>query len=94
MANDVAGNPWKLDTTGAVSSANVRIERIRWVGGTTAGHTCVLHDAAGKTVVSFVAAGANYTEDVPVRREYTGLTLTTLASGIVYVSIAQRPKSF
>ena len=91
MANDLTANPWKLDTTGAVSSETVRIERARIVGMSTAGHTAELRDAAGKTIVSFVAAGANYTEDTPVWREVTGVTLQTLQSGTLYVSISKRP---
>jgi hypothetical protein len=94
MANDLTMNPWKLDTTGALSSENVRIERARWVGGTTAGHTCEVRDGAGKTIVAFVATGANYSEDVPVWREVTGVTLQTLGSGTLYLSIATRPKRF
>lgn len=94
MSNDVSANPWKLDTTGAVSSAVERIERVRIVGMSTAGHTAELRDAAGSTIVSFVAAGSNYTEDVPVHREVTGVTLQTLQSGTVFVLISKRPRAF
>jgi hypothetical protein len=94
MANDVTTNPWKLDTTGPITADNVRIERVRWVGATTATHTAELRDSSGKTIVAFVAPADNYTEDVPIWREYTGMTLQTLQSGTLYISIAARPKRF
>lgn len=94
MSNDVSTNPWKLDTAGAISSAVERIERVRIVGMSTAGHTAELQDAAGKTIVAFVAAGTNYSEDVPVHREVTGVTLQALQSGTVFVSVSRRPRTF
>ena len=94
MANDVTSNPWKLDTAASISAAVVQIGRIRWVGGATAGHTAIVKDSAGTVIASLVATASNYTEDVPIWKEYTGVTLDTLASGTLYLSIDKRPKRF
>ena len=87
MANDASGNPWRLDEAGVISTERHKIVGIRWVGATTAGHVCVLKDASGKYIWESVAAGANYVEadTIHVQREYKGITLVTLESGVLYV---------
>ena len=70
----------------------VRVKGIRWVGATTAGHTATITDAAGKIKWTSVASGANYVEgDEQYAQErgqnYAGLTVSTLASGTLYIEL-------
>ena len=95
MANDLTGNPLVIDTAStsvAVWSAQAaRIQHVRWVGGTTAGHTCVIKDAAGHVKWAGVATGANYSEDSLLDEPVTvkgGIFVSTLASGVVYIYLA------
>jgi hypothetical protein len=89
MANSLAGPVWKVDTAATLVAGPVRVSRFRWVGATTAGHTCVVTDTAGHVVFSSVATAANFAEDkaldVPL---VNGLIVTTIASGILYIEFA------
>lgn len=86
MANDLGGVVWKVDTTATLVAGPVRPSRFRWVGGTTAGHTCVVTDTAGRTIFTAVATAANYTEDKAITVPMVnGLIVTTLASGVLYI---------
>ena len=94
MANNLAGPVWVLDTVGTIATGTIRIERIAWKNASTLNHTAKVTDGDGNTIWEDFAAGATYCVSEPVRREVTGFTLATLDSGKLYVSIAQRPKSF
>lgn len=89
MSNIVNTNPLVLDTastSAVVDSRNLTICGVRWVGGTTAGHQCILKNAAGQTLYSMVATAANYSEESQLKtwaRE--GVIMHTLGSGILYV---------
>lgn len=88
MSNVLSGNPWKVDTAAALTTERVRVIGFRWVAGTTAGHTCIVTDAAGVVIWESVAAGADYVESdmFPVARMYPGLAVSALDSGRLYVS--------
>ena len=94
MANSTVGPVWILDTVGAVTTDKIRIERVAWKNATTLNHTAKLTDADGNTVWEDFASGATYNTSEPVFREVTGLSVSTLSSGKLYVSVSQRPKSF
>ncbi len=94
MANDVSSNPWVLDTTGAIASGEVRIDRISWKNATTLNHTVLVVDSAGKTIFEDFASGATYNTSQPIGRVYTGVTVTTLSSGKLYIDIDTKPKRF
>lgn len=91
MANDTTQSPWILDTAATIDSSSneVRIKRLKWVGGTTAGHTCVIQNGAGtRNVWEDVAPAANYvaSEEFGDKGLLTyGFKLTTIASGKLYV---------
>jgi hypothetical protein len=51
-------------------------------------------DGYGKTIWEDFASGATYNVSEPIGREVDGLTVSTLQSGKLYISIAQRPTSF
>ena len=90
MANVTAGNPWIIDTASdtPLTTTRVRVVNFRWVGGTTAGHTCVVRDRNDCNIWESVAAGANHvdSDSYPIPRLYPGLKVKTLASGRLYIS--------
>ena len=89
MANNVHASPWSLDTAGAVKTKGTTIfpKSIRWVGPTTAGHTCILKDGAGRIVWRSVASGANFVDVDRPENYWDGLSVDTIGSGIIYIEI-------
>lgn len=89
MANDLTADPWIVDTAGAgvLSTNKIYIKSVRWVGGTTAGHTAVIHDQKSNIIWSSVASGANYVESEIIEQWIDGLIVPTLASGTLYIQI-------
>jgi len=93
MANDITGNPLKVDTASstALSSYNFTAWMIRWVGATTAGHTISVQDKNGNVKYASEASGANYVEEshlVSPKNEsliFNGLKVPTLGSGIIFI---------
>ena len=83
MANNLTDNPWMIDSTGVLTTDDVPIKHLRWVGATTAGHAALINDKNGREVWKSVASGANYVEDSlsENQRFFHGLTVATLASG-------------
>ena len=94
MADDLTSNPWVIDSTGAKSSQEVSIDRISWKNATTLGHTVLIVDGSGKIIFEDFASGATYNTSQPIRRVYTGVTVSTLSSGKLYIDIDNRPKRF
>lgn len=93
--NDLTGNPLVVDTastTVPVWTAQAgRIQSVRWVGGTTAGHTAVIKDAAGHVKWAAVATAANYTDETDFWEPLTvksQILVSTLGSGILYIYLA------
>ena len=91
MANDLTLNPLKIDTAGNdLLTTPLRVRKIRWVGGTTAGHTAVIQDQNSNPFWSSVASAANYVEesdfstDDSQRTVLNGLSVT-LGSGTLYI---------
>jgi hypothetical protein len=89
MANDITRSPLILDATGAVFVSGIKfnVKSIRWVGATTAGHQCILKDAAGRVMWADIASGANYATESRVENIWNGLTVDTLGSGKVYIEV-------
>lgn len=94
MANDLTSNPWVLDTAGAVFSGEVRIDRVAWKNASALNHTVLVQDSAGKTIFEDFASGATYNTSEPLGRTYTGVTVTTLNSGKLYLHVDMKPKRF
>jgi hypothetical protein len=92
MSNDVTRSPLIFDTAGSTiyNPGGAAIKLVRWVGGTTAGHTVVIQDASGRVLWTAVATGDNYTEQSLLETVWPeGFKVPTLASGKVYVYIGQ-----
>lgn len=99
MANDLTGNPWVIDTASStpVTTEDVYLDAIRWVGATTAGHQAVVKDNKGTpdTIYEGLANGANFIDERSFGAEYSGprrvvggLAVTTLGSGKLYIYLA------
>lgn len=86
-------NTWVIDTphaTNVIDARRLKIHSIKWRGGTTAGHTAVVTDAAAGHVWADVAAGANYVSATyeEGQRWINGLKVPTLASGVLEIVLA------
>lgn len=75
----------KLTAAADAISGTLYVDRIRWVGATTAAHALVVSDAAGTIYVHSVANAANFIEDIEVECNMAGVVITTLGSGTVYL---------
>lgn len=95
MANDITGNPLVIDTASAsvITSYVFTAWAIRWVNGTTAGHTISVQDKNSKIKYATVASAANYVEEshlISPKSEslvFDGLLVPTLASGTIYIYV-------
>ncbi len=92
MADDLTSNPWVIDTTGAKTSAEIRVARIAWKNATTLSHTVLVVDGSGKTIFEDFASGAVYNVSEPIGRVCTGFSVTTLNSGKLYVYFDFKPR--
>lgn len=88
MANSLTKSPLIVDTAGAsmVTTKNLTIKAIRWVGATTAAHTAVIQDVDGRVIWSASATGNGYDEESLISLKVTGgFKVPTLGSGILYL---------
>ena len=92
MSDDLTSNPWVVDTTGTKTSAEIRISRIAWKNATTLNHTVLVVDGNGKTIFEDFASGATYNVSEPIGRVYTGLAVSTINSGKLYIYHDYKPK--
>ena len=66
------------------------ITKIRWVGGSAAGHQAKVYDNLGNPKFATIAAGANYVESESYEVQplaCQGLVVPTLDSGVLYIYI-------
>jgi len=94
MGDNLTGNPWVIDSAGAKTSAEIRIDRIAWKNATALNDTVLVVDGSGHTIFEDFASGATYNTSQPIGRFYTGLTVTTLSSGKLYIDVDMKPKRF
>jgi len=66
------------------------VKLVRWVGGTTAGHTVVIQDASGRVLWTVVATADNFTDQSLLETVWeTGFKVPTLASGKLYIYLGR-----
>jgi hypothetical protein len=85
VANQLAANPWTLDTEGAIYTGHIRIKTIHWAIPVAAGDELLLLDRDGNTIVTAVAEADGQSQIFRLGAWYNGLTLDTLDSGTVLV---------
>ena len=97
MSNSLVGNIWHVDTASAtpiIAAGTWKdIRRIQWIGGTTAGHECVVTDTDGRVLFRRLAAAVNSNFEMTFEGRFgqtcNGLIVPTLASGVVYIHFTQ-----
>lgn len=97
MANDQTGEfQWIIDTAAATDLSlasspdakpvRLKLAALRYVSNTaSAGDSVIVKDGAGKTIWETRATGAQYVEESRVPLEATGIAVTTLTSGKLYI---------
>jgi hypothetical protein len=75
----------KFTAASDASSGRKIVTYARWIGGTTAGHSCILKDGNGNVLFESEADGANFLDLMPIFRAVDGLDVDTLDSGSLYV---------
>jgi hypothetical protein len=93
MADSLTTNPIIIDTAASTVKTSYVFSAwmIRWVGGTTAGHTISVQDKNGNVKYATVASAANYVEEshlVSPKNEsliFDGLKVPTIGSGTIYI---------
>lgn len=75
----------KMTAAADAVTGKMKIDFIRWVGATTAGHSLVLKDTAGNTIFESVADGANFIDVHRVPIVVDGVDLDTMGSGTLYL---------
>lgn len=78
---------YEVASTTILDSRRIYIKSIRWVNGTTAGHTAVLQNKARRVFWASEAAGANFVDEFLYEGWVEGIILSTLASGKVYIQV-------
>lgn len=95
MANELRDHVWVVDTASAtlVEATSMRIQTIRWIGATTAGHEAIIKNGRGKIVWASVANAANFLDESHGLdfRTQDGFAVTTLGSGLLYIYLDLTP---
>lgn len=89
MANTFNVNPWVIDTVMATSSsANpVLVRNIIWTDQVAAGDQLIIVDASGNVIIDIKASVANVVQALGNMGWVSGLKVTTLTSGKVYIYV-------
>lgn len=82
--------PMTFSAAGPGRTESVTVREIRWVGASSAGDRCEIHDPQGNLLWDSVAAGDNYVEADHEPRDWrTGFVITTLESGALRIYVEQ-----
>ena len=73
-------------------SNDISIDKVRWVGASTAGHQVEVKDKDGNSKFKSIATGSNYVESETFTTplDSQGLVVPTLDSGVLYIYILNR----
>lgn len=77
----------EVPSTTILFNSRIYVKSIRWVGATTAGHTAVITNKNGRTIWASEVAGANFIDESLWESWIDGLSISTLASGKIYIQI-------
>ena len=77
-----------MTTAGDELSGKQLVRHMRWVGGTTSGHSLVVTDSGGTVIWESIADGANYIDVHPFYRFFSGVKIQTMQSGRLYVYLS------
>jgi len=74
----------RMDTAGDEVKGNIFLKHLRWVGGTTSGHSLIVTDVDGSVLWDSIADGGNYIDIHPFYKIVKGLKIQTMQSGRLY----------
>ncbi len=83
----------KMTTATDAVAKKLKIDFIRWVGATTAGHVLTLTDTAGNVLFSSVADGANFIDVHALPLIANGVILSVLGSGTLYLYLNEKVRN-
>ena len=75
----------KMTASADAVLGKMKIDFIRWVGATTAGHSCILKDTAGNVLFESEADGANFIDVHSLPLVVDGIDVDTMDSGTLYI---------
>ena len=91
MANDITGNPWKLDTAAVIRTPPVKVKAMEWTP-TTDGDDLLVSDNSGSEIWSLKAIAGDASEQIPYfwplngeGLSCNGFTVTTIDNGTLRV---------
>ena len=88
MTDVTTGNPWKLDSTGAKTTAPTYVKRMVYTP-TTTGDDLSVTDNGGNELWAFKAIAATSDEEIEYVREFecsvNGITVTTIDNGHLWI---------
>jgi len=88
MANESAGQPWVLDSTGLVTASNVYIKTIYWTPGSNS-DDLIIHDNSGRVILDVDASSGIAADPLPygfsIHSYVQGFVVNTIDGGTIYV---------
>ena len=90
MANDLTGNPLKIDTAAEITTNPTHVFRMIWTP-TTTGDDILVEDNAGNDLWAYKAVAGDSNQAIEYKREFdcqvNGITVTTIDNGTLYIFI-------
>lgn len=89
MANSFQVNPWVVDTVMATPAAPnpVLVRNIIWTDQVAAGDQLIIQDSNGNVIIDIKASVANVVQTLGNFGWVSGIRVTTLTSGKVYIYV-------
>jgi hypothetical protein len=89
MSNDLTRRPWAIDTAAVISTAGVRVQKLRWVG-MAGDDDLTIEDANGEVVFDHDASNA-YPQESDFGAggyDFNGFEVAVIDGGVLYVYVA------
>jgi hypothetical protein len=95
MANDLTGNPWKVDTASStpIWTGKVWLEKMLWHEPSASGDHLQVTDVAGRVIWDkhALAGGSGLDYDLKTGTIFDGIIVPILSSGTLYIYLDQTP---
>jgi hypothetical protein len=88
MANDLSGNPWKIDTAAVITTDPVRIHQCVWQEPSASGEDLTIVDNANRIIwdENSLSGGTGVSIEQDLHGlVYSGFNVTVIDSGTLYV---------
>ena len=89
MANDLDGNPYKIDTAGVITTNSIFVRRMVWRKPTATEDKLVILDSNGRILwdQNAYACGAGISIKRDINCVCNGIKIDTIDSGIVFITL-------